>query len=74
MPLRTCSAEHLVVYKLVAARSHDLTDLESVVIRQGNRFDIIRRWGGVFAELKEDPDLLRPFEAAVRKARTTGHG
>ena len=66
----------MVVYKLVAARSHDLTDLESVVIRQGNRLDldIIRRWGGVFAELKEDPDLLRPFEAAVRKARTTGHG
>ena len=70
VPLRTCSAEHLVVYKLVAARAHDLSDVESVVIRQGSRLDLgrIRQWGRVFAELKEDPDLLGPFEAAVRKA------
>ena len=69
--LRTCSAEHLVVYKLVAGRAHDLSDMESVVIRQGNRLDTdrIRQWGREFAELKEDPDLLRPFEAALRRAR-----
>jgi hypothetical protein len=69
--LNTCSAEHLVVYKLVAGRTHDLSDMESVVSRQGSRLDVarIRRWGREFAELKEDPDLLRPFEAALRKAR-----
>ena len=27
--LRTCSAEHLVVYKLVAARARDLADIEA---------------------------------------------
>ena len=65
------SAEHLIVYKLVAARAHDLSDMESVVIRQGTRLDLdrIRYWGREFAELKEDPDLLRPFEEAWRKAR-----
>ena len=68
--LRTCSAEHLVLYKLVAARTHDLGDVEGIVRRQGRRLnvDLIRRWGREFAELKEDPDLLRPFEDAVRKA------
>ena len=71
--LRTCPAEHLVVYKLVAGRTHDLSDMESIVRRQGRRLDVdrIRRWGREFAELKEDPDLLRPFEEALRKARAS---
>lgn len=72
--VRTCSAEHLIVYKLVAARTRDLTDVEGIVRRQAGSLDaeIIRRWGTVFAELKEDPDLLRPFEAALKKAGLTG--
>jgi len=41
--------------------------LESIVRRQGARFDLelIRLWGSGFAELKQSPDLLRPFEEAV---------
>lgn len=68
--VRTCSAEHLVVYKLVAARTRDLLDVETIVRRQAERLDVdtIRRWGAIFAELKEDPDLLRPFEDALRQA------
>jgi hypothetical protein len=64
----TCAAEHLVVYKLVAARPQDLIDVEGVVRRQRERLDVkqIRFWGGQFAELKEDPDLLRPFEEALK--------
>ena len=67
--LRTCPAEHLVVYKLVAGRTHDLSDIEGIVRRQGSRLDVdrIRRWGWEFAELKEDPDLLRPFEEALQR-------
>ena len=69
--LRTCSAEHLAIYKLVAARPQDLIDLEGIVRRQGPRLDVelIRRWGREFAELKEDPDLLRPFDEAWRKGQ-----
>ena len=71
LALRTCPAEHLIVYKLVAARTHDLGDMESIVRRQVGRLDIecIRRWGQEFAELKEDPDLLRPFEQALLHVR-----
>ncbi len=74
--LRTCPAEHLVIYKLVAGRAHDLGDVEGIVRRQGSRLDVdrIRRWGREFAELKEDPDVLRPFEEALRKARTSAPG
>ena len=45
MVVRTCSAEHLVIYKLVAARPQDLLDMETIVRRQGRRLDVdyIRR-------------------------------
>lgn len=67
----TCSAEDLVIYKLVAARPMDQVDVANVVHRQGRSLDVdrIRRWGRVFAELKEDSDLLRPFEEAVGRIR-----
>lgn len=69
--VQTCSAEHLIVYKLIAARAHDLVDVESVVRRQHGKLDVelIRRWGREFIELKEDPDLLRPFETVLAKVR-----
>jgi hypothetical protein len=67
--LRTCSAEDLVLYKLVAARLIDLHDVQSVVSRIGARLDVdrVRLWGGRFAEILEKPELLDPFEAALRK-------
>jgi hypothetical protein len=68
--IRTCSAEHLILYKLVAARARDVSDVQGIVRRHGPRLDVdrIRRWGREFAELKEDPDLLRPFEDALRQS------
>jgi hypothetical protein len=34
--LRTCPAEHLVIYKLVAGRTHDLSDVEGVRHQRSN--------------------------------------
>ena len=67
MVIPTCSAEDLIVYKLVAGRPQDLIDVEGIVRRQRDRLDVarIREWGRQFAELKEDPNLLQPFEAAL---------
>jgi hypothetical protein len=58
------------VYKLVAARPQDLVDMAGIVRRQGARLNVefVRLWGREFAEIKEDPDLLRPFEDAMRGA------
>ena len=60
----TCSAEDLIIYKLVAGRARDVADIEGIVRRQGSGLDVerIRRYGALFAELKEEPELLRPFE------------
>lgn len=67
----TCSAEDLVIYKLVASRPRDVVDIEGIVRRQGARLDAdrIRRYGTLFAELKEEPDLLRPFELSLARTR-----
>ena len=66
----TCSAEDLVIYKLVAGRARDVADIEGIVRRQGAGLDVerIRRYGALFAELKEEPDLLRSFERSLARA------
>lgn len=60
VPLRTCSAEDLLVFKAFAGRPKDWMDVEGVVTRQAATLD----WDYVFAnlaplaELKEAPELL----------------
>jgi hypothetical protein len=70
LTIRTCSAEDLVLYKLIAGRPGDIQDITGIVRRQGRTLDAarIRHWGAQLSDLKEDPDLLGPFEAARRKA------
>jgi len=69
--LVTCSAEDLLLYKLVAARPRDLADIEGVVRRQAGRLDVgrIRTYASLFGELMEHADLARPFEDALRRAQ-----
>lgn len=72
--VRTCSAEDLIVHKSVAARPQDLVDIKGVVNRQVERLDVtlVRHWLKIFGELKEDPDIARPFEDFLRGALATG--
>jgi hypothetical protein len=61
LPIRTCSAEDLLVMKLFAYRPVDLRDAESVVLRHGQQLD----WSYVelqlrpLAELKNDHGILQ---------------
>jgi hypothetical protein len=68
--LRTCSAEDLIVHKSVAGREQDIPDIKGIVSRQFGKLDLahIRCWLAVFADVKEDPDLARPFEEALKAA------
>ena len=68
--LRTCSAEDLIVHKSVAARPRDIADINGIVNRQAGKLDLayVRRWLRLFAEIKEDPDLARPFDEALKAA------
>lgn len=67
--IRTCSAEDLLLHKLIAGRPRDLADVETIVARQGRRLDAarVRRLVAAFAEVKEDPGFGRSFEDALKK-------
>ncbi len=68
VPLRTCSAEDLVVFKAFADRPKDWVDVEGILIRQSATMD----WGYVrtqltqLAELKEAPELVDKLERLRR--------
>lgn len=70
VPLRTCSAEDLIVLKAFAARTQDWADVERLIVRQSSTLD----WDYIveqlrpFAELKADTDILDRLE----RLRTQG--
>jgi hypothetical protein len=70
-PVRVVSAEDLIVHKCVAGRARDIEDIEGVLIRQELHLDFryIRKWLRAFAAVVESHDVIKLFEAALRKAR-----
>lgn len=66
IPLRTCSAEDLIVLKAFADRQKDWTDIEGVILRQSARLDwsYVRAQLAPLAELKDAPELLDRLERA----------
>lgn len=69
VPLRTCSAEDLLVLKAFADRPKDWVDVEGIIIRQSRRLD----WSYVEAqlaplvELKEAPQILERLRQRRRE-------
>jgi hypothetical protein len=65
IPLRTCSAEDLIVLKAFAARGQDWVDVERIIVRQTGKldWDYIREQLQPLAELKEAPEILEQLEA-----------
>lgn len=64
VPLRTCSAEDLIVLKAFAAREKDWVDIEGVIIRQAGELDwsYVHTHLGPLVELKEEPEILDELE------------
>lgn len=71
--IRVCTAEDLIIMKLVAGRPRDIDDAESVVIRQQGTLDAgyIRSRLAGFAELLEMPDLMERFEHLAEMEKET---
>jgi hypothetical protein len=69
VPLRTCSAEDLLVLKAFADRPKDWIDVEGIVIRQSGRIDwpYVRSQLAPLVELKEAPEILRRLEERRRE-------
>jgi len=63
-PLRTCSAEDLLVLKAFAAREKDWVDVEGVIIRQAGGIDwsYVRAQLQPLVELKQEPEILEELE------------
>jgi Nucleotidyl transferase AbiEii toxin, Type IV TA system len=60
VPLRTCSAEDLLVLKAFADRPKDWLDIEGILIRQSASldWDYVRAQLAPLAELKDAPELV----------------
>lgn len=65
-------AEDLVVYKAVAWRERDRTDIERLLILHGDTIDLDRVRGLVaeFAAMLDDPARLEAFDDMVRHSRS----
>lgn len=64
IPLRTCSAEDLIVLKAFADRPKDWLDIDGIVVRQSPQLDwgYIRSQLAPLAELKDAPELATRLE------------
>lgn len=66
VPLRTCSAEDLLVLKAFADRPKDWMDIEGIIVRQSADLDwpYVRAQLAPLAALKEAPELVAKLDAA----------
>ncbi len=70
-PLRTCSAEDLIVLKAFADRARDWSDIETIIIRQGKDLDVqyIQRQLTPLCVLKEAPEIVDKLTELVDHMR-----
>ena len=59
-PLMTCSAEDLIFLKAFANRNKDWSDIESIIVKQGNKLNVkyINKQLFPLCELKEEPEIM----------------
>jgi hypothetical protein len=74
-----CSAEDLLIQKVVAGRGKDWLDVEALLIERYGRLDqaYVLGWLEQFAEALEQPDLLvryRELQAKVEQLAALGKG
>ncbi|MCX6028936.1 MAG: nucleotidyltransferase [Chloroflexi bacterium] len=71
IPARVCTAEDLIIHKAIANRTQDWMDIEGVLLRQGNKLNLVylRDWLAQFAEALENPELLTRFNDLYDRVR-----
>lgn len=72
LSIRVPTPEDLVIFKAVAWRDRDRTDIERLLAAYGKGMDMhrIRRVVGHFAEVLEAPDRLAELEQFIHRTRT----
>lgn len=71
---QVCSAEDLIIQKVVAGRGRDWLDVEELLIAQHGRLDqaYIVDWLAQFAEALEQPEMLSAYQALREKVDQVG--
>lgn len=72
--LRMCSAEDLIIYKLISTRPRDQADVEGIVRRQGATLDAgyIQDWLRQFEQALDDGTLIDRFKQMRAALGTAG--
>jgi predicted nucleotidyltransferase len=72
--IQVCSAEDLIIQKVVAGRGRDWLDVEELLIAQHDRLDeaYIEEWLSQFAEALEQPEILSAYHALCEKVSRVG--
>lgn len=70
VPVRVATAEDLVVYKAVAWRERDRSDIERLLVRHGStiNMDAVRRLVCQFADALDEPERIEAFERLLRRS------
>ena len=71
LTVRVCSAENLIIYKMVSLRTQDRVDVEGIIRRQGNRLDdrYVEDWLCQFEQAPDDSTLIAEYRR-LRKQLT----
>jgi hypothetical protein len=66
-----CSAEDLIVQKVVAGRDKDWLDVETLLIEQRNRLDqaYIGNWLSQFVEALDNPEIVTRYQRLLAKVK-----
>ncbi len=69
---RICSAEDLIIQKVVAGRGKDWLDVEALLIEQREKLeeDYIEDWLSQFAEVLENPDMIMDYRRLLAQSKT----
>jgi hypothetical protein len=61
---RICSAEDLILYKLISTRLQDQIDVENIIRRQGDKLDdqYILDWLGQLEQALDDSTLIKTYQ------------
>jgi len=60
-----CTAEDLIIYKVISERAKDWSDIEGILLRQGAKLDqdYIIGWLEQFAQALERPEIVTRYES-----------
>lgn len=66
-----CSAEDLIIQKVVAGRAKDWPDVESLLAIRSDGLDTayVEDWLGQFAEALQKPEILSEYQRTLSKSR-----